>query len=132
MHTSEFFRLYVSTQKSVYQSTLIEANLAKATHSDTKPHDGDIPFVAVFLVHISFMVVWTIVVFIVSSVCKVLEDPPENTAQDKDEIVSIKHLEQHTCKKCQFFNNNYFLKCAVHPTTALTKQALNCSDYKPK
>ncbi|MEH2179158.1 MAG: hypothetical protein V7K56_08405 [Nostoc sp.] len=132
MHTSEFFRLDVSIQKSIHQSTLIEANLAKATHSHTKPHDGDVPFVAVFLVHISFMVVWTIVVFLVSFVCKALEDPPENTVQDKDEIVSIKHLKQHTCKKCQFFNNNYFLKCAVHPTTALTKQALNCSDYKPK
>ncbi|WP_414514017.1 hypothetical protein [Nostoc sp. PCC 9305] len=132
MHTSEFFRLYVSAQKSVHQSTLIEANLSKATHNDTKPHDGDIPFLAVFLAHISFMFVWAIVVFLVSSVCKALEDPPENAAQDKDEIVSIKHLEQHTCKKCQFFNNNYFLKCAVHPTTALTKQALNCSDYSPK
>ncbi|OYD97369.1 hypothetical protein CDG76_00240 [Nostoc sp. 'Peltigera membranacea cyanobiont' 210A] len=132
MHTSEFFRLYVSAQKSVHQSTLIEANLAKATHNDTKPHDGDISFLAVFLAHISFMFVWAIVVFLVSSVCKALEDPPENAAQDKDEIVSIKHLEQHTCKKCQFFNNNYFLKCAVHPTTALTKEALNCSDYSPK
>ncbi|MFN6531422.1 hypothetical protein [Nostoc sp. ChiSLP03a] len=132
MHTSELFRLYVSAQKSVHQSTLIEANLSKATHSDTKPHDGDIPFVAVFLAHISFMIVWAIVVFLVSSVCKALEDPPENAVQDKDEIVSIKDLEQHTCKKCQFFNNNYFLKCAVHPTTALTKQALNCSDYSPE
>ncbi|MEH2177439.1 hypothetical protein, partial [Nostoc sp.] len=46
MHTSELFRLYVSAQKSVHQSTLIEANLAKAIHSDTKPHDGDIPFIA--------------------------------------------------------------------------------------
>ncbi|MDZ8031922.1 MAG: hypothetical protein RMY64_19330 [Nostoc sp. DedQUE08] len=132
MHTSELFRLYVSAHKNVHQSTLIEANLSKATHSDTKPHDGDIPFVAVFLAHISFMIVWAIVVFLVSSVCKALEDPPENAAPDKDEIVSIKDLEQHNCKKCQFFNNNYFLKCAVHPTTALTKQALNCSDYSPK
>ncbi len=132
MHTSDLFRLYVSAQKSVHQSTLTEANLPKATHNDTKAHDGDISFAAVFLAHISFMFVWAIVVFLVSFVCKALEDPPENAAQDKDEIVSIKHLEQHTCKKCQFFNNNYFLKCAVHPTTALTKQALNCSDYSPK
>ncbi|MEH2108753.1 hypothetical protein [Nostoc sp.] len=132
MHTSEVFRLDVSAQKSVHQSTLIEANLAKATHNDTKPQQGDIPFVAIFLAHISFMIVWAIFVFIVSSVCKALEDPPENTAQDKDEIVSIKHVQQHPCKNCQFFNNNYFLKCAVNPAIALTKQALNCSDYSPK
>ncbi|MEH1940564.1 MAG: hypothetical protein V7L01_10150 [Nostoc sp.] len=132
MHTSQVSRLDVSAQKSVHQSTLIEANLAKATHNDTKPQQGDIPFVAVFLAHISFMLVWAIVVFIVSYVCKALEDPPENAAPNKDEIVSIKHIQQHPCKNCQFFNNNYFLRCAVHPTTALTKQALNCSDYSPK
>ncbi|MDF5736152.1 MULTISPECIES: hypothetical protein [unclassified Nostoc] len=132
MHISELFRLDVSAQKSVHQSTLIEANLVKATHNDPKPHQGDIPFVAVFLAHISFMIVWTSVIFIVSFVCKAVEDPPENAAQDKDEIVSIKPLEQHPCKNCQFFNNNHYLKCAVHPAIALTQQALNCCDYMPK
>ncbi|MEH2359551.1 hypothetical protein [Nostoc sp.] len=132
MHISELFRLDVSAQKSVHQSTLIEANLANATHNNPKPHQGDIPFVAVFLAHISFMIVWGIVVFLVSYACKALEDPPENAAQDKDEIVSIKHLQQHPCKNCQFFNNNHYLKCAVHPAIALTLQALNCSDYIPK
>ncbi|MBN3962478.1 hypothetical protein [Nostoc sp. NMS8] len=132
MHTSELFRLYVSAQKSVHQSTLVEANLAKATHSDIKPQDGDIPFLAVFLAHISFMIVWAIVVFLVSSVCKALEDPPENAAQEKDEIVTIKHLQQYPCENCHFFNNNRYLKCAVQPAIALTKQALNCSDYSPE
>lgn len=132
MYTSEFFRLYVPAQKSVHQSTLIETNLPKATHSGTKPQGGDIPFVAVFLAHISFMIVWGLVVFLVSYACKAVEDPPENAAQDKDEILSIKHVQQHPCKNCQFFNNNYFLNCAVHPATTLTKQALNCSDYSPK
>ncbi|MEH2414595.1 hypothetical protein [Nostoc sp.] len=131
MHISELFRLDVSAQKSVHQSTLIEANLAKATHNDIKSSEGDIPFVAVFLAHISFMIVWGIVVFLVSYACKAIEDPPENAAH-KDEIVSTKHLQQHPCKNCQFFNSNYYLKCAVHPSIALTQQALNCSDYMPK
>lgn len=132
MHTSEFLRLYLFAQKSVNQSTLIEAKPTEATHHDTKPQEVDIPFVAVFLAHLCFIVVWGIVVYIVSYVCKAIEDPPENVVQDKDEIVSIKHLQQHSCKNCRFFDNNHYLNCAVHPTTALTKQALNCSDYKPK
>ncbi|MEH1782927.1 hypothetical protein [Nostoc sp.] len=132
MHTSEFFRLYVSAQQSVHHSTLLEANLTKLTHNDTKAQNGDIPFVAVFLAHISFMIVWAMVVYLVSSFCKALEDPPENAAQDKDEIVSIKYLQQHPCESCQFFNNNRYLKCAVQPAIALTIQALNCSDYSPK
>ncbi|QKQ73512.1 hypothetical protein [Nostoc sp. TCL240-02] len=132
MYTSRLFQVYIFAQKTVYQSTLIEANLANKTHNNTKLHEGDIPFVAVFLAHISFMIVWAIVVYLVSSFCKALEDPPENAVQDKDEIVSIKHVHQHFCKSCHFFNNNSYLKCAVNPATALTKEALSCSDYIPK
>ncbi|MBN3905827.1 MAG: hypothetical protein HWQ35_04345 [Nostoc sp. NMS1] len=132
MYTSRLLQVYISTQKSVCQSTLIEANLANTTHKDTKLHEGDIPLIAVFLAHISFMIVWAIVVYLVSSFCKALEDPPENAVQDKDEIVSIKHIQQHPCKSCQFFNKNSYLKCAVNPATTLTKEALNCSDYIPK
>ncbi|MEH1832092.1 MAG: hypothetical protein V7L29_08465 [Nostoc sp.] len=132
MHTSELLRLYFFAQKSVNQFSLIEAKPTGATHHDTKLQNGDIPFVAVFLAHLCFMIVFGIVVYIVSYVCKAVEDPPENAAQDKDEIVSIKHLQQHPCKNCRFFNNNHYLNCAVHPATALTIQALNCSDYKPK
>jgi len=128
MHTSELFRLYVSAQKSVHQSTLIEANLAKATDNNTKPLDGDIHFVAVFLAHIAFIIVWGTFVFIISYACKAVQD----VVQNKDEIVSTKHLQQHPCKSCQFFNNNSYLKCAVNPTTALTEEALNCSDYRIK
>ncbi|WP_375513297.1 hypothetical protein [uncultured Nostoc sp.] len=128
MDSSELLQIYVSAQKSVNQSTLIEAKLANATEQDIKPHDGDIPFVAVFLAHISFMIVWGTFVFLVSYASKALQD----AVQNKDEIVSIKNLEQHPCKSCQFFNNNHYLKCAVQPFTALTKERLNCSDYKPK
>ncbi|WP_392482200.1 hypothetical protein [Nostoc sp. C110] len=132
MYTPGLFQVYISAQKTVYQSSLMEANLASSTHNDTKHHEGDIPFVAVFLAHISFMIVWAIVVYLVSFICKALEDPPENTVQDKDEIVSIKYVRQHPCKSCHFFNNNSYLKCAVNPATTLTKEALNCSDYVPK
>ncbi|MCC5606759.1 hypothetical protein LC612_08160 [Nostoc sp. CHAB 5834] len=132
MDTSELLRIYVSAQKSVNQSTLLEAKLANATDHDIKPHDGDIPFVAVLLAHISFMIVWGTFVFVVSYASKALQDTIQKAAQDKNEIVNIKHLEQHPCKNCQFFNNNHYLKCAVQPFAALTKEALNCSDYKPK
>ncbi|MFN6558839.1 MAG: hypothetical protein RMY28_003415 [Nostoc sp. ChiSLP01] len=119
-------------EKSVHQSTLIEVKPIEITHNYTKPRDGDVPFVAVFLAHVCFMIAWGILVYLVSCFCKALEDPPQNVTQDKDEIVSIKTVQQHPCKKCQFFKNNYYLKCAVHPDIALTKEALNCSDYKSR
>jgi hypothetical protein len=35
------------------------------------------------------------------------------------------------CKRCQFFHDNVYLKCAVHPTRALTLEARTCQDYRP-
>jgi hypothetical protein len=36
------------------------------------------------------------------------------------------------CIKCRYFARNHYLKCAVQPSIALTKDANNCSDYEPK
>lgn len=36
------------------------------------------------------------------------------------------------CTKCRFFDNNSYLKCAVHPSRVLKKEAQKCLDYKPK
>lgn len=36
------------------------------------------------------------------------------------------------CNNCRFFNDNYYIKCAVRPCSALTKDAINCSDYSPR
>jgi hypothetical protein len=35
------------------------------------------------------------------------------------------------CESCHFFIDNPHLKCAIHPTKALTPLALNCQDYQP-
>ncbi len=37
-----------------------------------------------------------------------------------------------TCYHCRYFNDNYFLKCALHPVTAMTEEAVDCRDYYPK
>lgn len=33
------------------------------------------------------------------------------------------------CFSCQYFSNNSYLKCALHPETTLTEQAVDCRDY---
>lgn len=50
-------------------------------------------------------------------------------ARDKKRLMTSNHFQQVPCKNCRFFTNNHYLKCAVHPAVALTKQALNCSDF---
>jgi hypothetical protein len=34
------------------------------------------------------------------------------------------------CDRCEYFNNNHFLKCALHPVTVLTKESASCRDYQ--
>lgn len=50
-------------------------------------------------------------------------------ARDNKRLLNSYRDKQAPCKNCQFLTNNRYLMCAVHPTTVLTKQAINCSDY---
>ncbi len=128
MRTSEFFRIYVSAENSSKQATLVETKLVSTTDNDTKPQSLNVPDVAgVLFALLSFMIVWASVVFIVSNFSKVWK-----VLRDGDGIVTIDCFKQVPCKNCRFFNNNYHLKCAVNPCTALTKEAINCSDYWPQ
>ena len=43
----------------------------------------------------------------------------------------IKRLHQIPCSRCAFFTGDYRLKCTVHPSKALTENALECLDYEP-
>jgi hypothetical protein len=36
------------------------------------------------------------------------------------------------CHRCKYFNNNLYLKCAIHPGTVLTEASIDCKDYYPK
>ena len=47
-------------------------------------------------------------------------------------IIEQKPLKKLPCYSCQFFNKNPYLKCAVQPSLALTKDADNCTDYQSK
>ncbi|AFY89674.1 hypothetical protein [Chroococcidiopsis thermalis] len=39
---------------------------------------------------------------------------------------------QIPCRKCRFFSHNPYLKCAVQPTIAMTKEAIHCVEFRSK
>ena len=52
---------------------------------------------------------------------------------ERDRITNfLISLEQVPCRNCRFFSLNQYLKCAVHPSVVMTKQAIDCPDYCPK
>lgn len=48
----------------------------------------------------------------------------------RDTIARSRQMRQIPCANCQFFTRDYHLKCTVHPSTALTEDAVNCADYE--
>lgn len=35
------------------------------------------------------------------------------------------------CHCCQYFSDNRYLKCALHPVTVMTEETMNCADHRP-
>ncbi len=75
-----------------------------------------------FLVPICFVVAWTVIILIVLNLW----------AAARDSVTTAKQMHQIPCTGCQFFTDNYRLKCTVRPSIANTEEAINCSDYQPK
>ena len=42
----------------------------------------------------------------------------------------VETLHQIPCADCQYFTNDMHLKCTVHPTIALSEEAIDCSDFQ--
>jgi len=50
----------------------------------------------------------------------------------REGIVAVKRMHQIPCVHCEFFTGDYRLKCPVQPLSALTEEAIHCSDYTPQ
>ncbi|PSB04783.1 hypothetical protein [Merismopedia glauca] len=46
-------------------------------------------------------------------------------------IYKTQQMHQIPCSQCQFFCNDYRLKCTVHPDIANSEEAIGCRDYLP-
>ena len=49
-----------------------------------------------------------------------------------DGILVAKKMHQIPCTKCQFFTNDYRLKCTAQPFIANTEEAIHCTDYQSR
>lgn len=47
----------------------------------------------------------------------------------RDAAKMTRKLHQIPCSTCQFYTDSYYLKCPVHPSKALTEDAIHCPDY---
>lgn len=45
-------------------------------------------------------------------------------------IDRVKKMHQIPCTNCTYFTENYCLKCTIHPTKALSEDAIYCRDFE--
>ena len=81
---------------------------------------GLIHVIRPFLIPLCFVVAWGIVLIVGWSILAAL----------RDGVKQVKQLHQIPCANCQFFTNSYYLKCPVHPSMALSEEAIGCRDYQ--
>lgn len=122
----------MSTEDFFKNLTAETANARLAIVSETKPNEPRIERTAsdrpiVSEVSIGVVLLSGIICFLMlSKTWTVMQEEIE------DPLELPNRFSQSPCTKCRFFSNNPFLKCAVNPTVALTKEAVDCSDYRPK
>ena len=74
------------------------------------------------LVPICFICAWALVILVGWSMW---------TAA-RDSVKTAQQMHQIPCSGCQYFTDNYRLKCTVNPSMANTEEAIECRDYQPK
>jgi len=50
----------------------------------------------------------------------------------RDSVARAKQMHQIPCTDCRYFTGDYHLKCTVHPSRALSEEAIGCQDFEPK
>lgn len=74
-----------------------------------------------FLVPVCFFCAWMLILLLFWSFWATM----------RDGYARAKRMHEIPCNGCQFFTNDYRLKCTVHPQIANSEAAINCRDYQP-
>ncbi|MFH7241300.1 MAG: hypothetical protein ACHWZW_00470 [Spirulina sp.] len=73
-----------------------------------------------FLVPLCFVIAWGLVAMTVWQLIAVTRDGMQRA----------RRMHQIPCADCRYFTNSPFLKCPLHPQTALSEAAIGCDDYE--
>jgi hypothetical protein len=52
-------------------------------------------------------------------------------ASAREGVQTAQQMHEIPCAKCQYFTGDYTLKCTVHPSSALSEDAIGCIDFWP-
>ncbi len=119
MHDLDKFSQQYFPSHNLQQVNLVEVRQLMVTDNSHKPSIGFLSSLIMFVTPIFVVLLWTSIALMVSADVRKLA---RNRTTDS-------RLSILPCRTCQFFHDSHHLNCAVHPTTVLTEQALECNDY---
>ncbi|MBD1823750.1 hypothetical protein H6F51_14780 [Cyanobacteria bacterium FACHB-DQ100] len=105
------------SEKPLLRTEIVQPPADRATADSQIVQDASL-----LLVPICFVAIWAGVVCIIADTWKL----------SRKEVKTNRQLAQYPCKKCQFFNNNPYMKCAVNPHSAMTPAAKDCLDFRSR
>jgi hypothetical protein len=101
------------------QKKLVQAQPSSESAQTGQPEQvtpyGD--FLPIF--PLSFLIIWGVAAWIFLDIPKLL---------GKGASLQRKRY-KFPCQNCQYYTDNPYIKCAVHPTIAMTEAAKDCSDH---
>lgn len=121
MSTDKLLSLHISDKRNLDLAPSSKANLIVVNSSVTKSEGVITPDEVLFLIPFCHLTVLAIFILIMLDIWKVA----------RAKIAMLNPFCQSPCRNCRFFTNNHHLWCAVNPSIVFTKQALDCSDYRP-
>lgn len=118
MYADELTKPYTAQETNLNTTTKTPSQL-----DSTRPGGTAVPDLVIAWSSLGFSL---ILVFIFMMLSKVW------TATQNEIFINLNGSKQVPCRNCRFFSGNAYLKCAVNPSSVLTNEANNCSDYCPK
>lgn len=118
MQRIDFLAQAVDSQPFNHRSSLHEVPSGPFPPADSETAMGGVWLVPLWLVAIA----WTIIIIKHSLRWKGV----------RNRVGRGDRCQTMPCLSCQFYSNNPYLPCAVHPSRALKAEAIDCSDYSSK
>jgi hypothetical protein len=103
------------------REVLIEQTLSVSPSNSAPQKDVTIPREGFFLIPLCFLLLLSVAFLKPSKFKEALYN----------RIMTLKLYYQIPCFRCQFFQRNQYIQCAVQPYFVLNKEAVNCPDYSP-
>jgi hypothetical protein len=101
----------------------INLNLADSTKVKLIKQEGTAtPDQGLFLVPFCYRLILVTLILMLPDIWKV--------TRVRITTATSKYFHLSPCRNCCFFKNNRYLCCAVYPSIVLTKQSLDCPDYR--